>query len=424
MASKEALLQAVDEHRDQLLTLLERLISFETMSPPARNTVAIQQFIDAELTQDGFETKRVPFYEGDELLSAQKNGSDAKNYHSLLLNGHVDVATVDRDSWHTDPFKLTQKGDLLFGRGVSDMKGGIASFMYLFSLFKQLGIDLPGDLRFQSVVGEEAGEAGTKTLLKNGETADFAVVGDTSNMNFQGQGGVITGWITLKSPHIYHDGNRAAMITTGGGLKAANMVEKMMVVIQALEKLEQYWGITKSYPGFAPGIDTINPAYIEGGLHPAYIPSEAKLWITVHFYPDENVDDITHEIENQVIAAAKADPWLKDNLPTFKWGGDSLLADKGEVFPSLELDPHHPGMQTLQKSFTEVTGEQPTLGMSPSVSDSGWFGYYHIPAVDFGPGTMEQAHSDNESLSFKQLLEYTRIMAAFIYDWCHSKGEQ
>nr|WP_252893224.1 M20/M25/M40 family metallo-hydrolase [Lentilactobacillus otakiensis] len=100
------------------------------------------------------------------------------------------------------------------------------------------------------------------------------------------------------------------------------------------------------------------------------------------------------------------------------------MADKGEVFPSLELDPHHPGMQTLQKSFTEVTGEQPTLGMSPSVSDSGWFGYYHIPAVDFGPGTMEQAHSDNESLSFKQLLEYTRIMAAFIYDWCHSKGEQ
>lgn len=125
-----------------------------------------------------------------------------------------------------------------------------------------------------------------------------------------------------------------------------------------------------------------------------------------------------------MIAAAKSDPWLKDNLPTFKWGGDSLLADKGEVFPSLELDPHHPGMQTLQKSFTEVTGEQPTLGMSPSVSDSGWFGYYHIPAVDFGPGTMEQAHSDNESLSFKQLLEYTRIMAAFIYDWCHSKGEQ
>ncbi len=93
-----------------------------------------------------------------------------------------------------------------------------------------------------------------------------------------------------------------------------------MVVIQALEKLERYWGITKRYPGFAPGIDTINPAYIEGGLHPAYIPSEAKLWITVHFYPNENVDDITQEIEKQVIAAAKADPWLRDNLPTFQMG--------------------------------------------------------------------------------------------------------
>lgn len=424
MTDKQALLQAVDAHQNQLLALLDRLISFETMSPPARNTVAIQRFLDDKLTKIGFKTKQEAFYDGDELLSAEKPGTDAANYHSLLLNGHVDVATVDRQSWHTDPFKLVHEGDLLYGRGVSDMKGGISSFVYIFSLLQQLGIDLPGDLRFQSVVGEEAGEAGTKTLLKNGETADFAVVGDTSNLKFQGQGGVVTGWITLKSPHIYHDGNRAAMITTGGGLKAANMIEKMMVVIQALEKLEQYWGITKRYPGFAPGIDTINPAYIEGGLHPAYIPSVTKLWITVHFYPNENVDDITHEIEDQVLAAAKADPWLRDNLPTFTWGGDSLLVDKGEVFPSLELDPDHPGMKALESSFAEVAGKQPTLGMSPSVSDSGWFGYCHIPAVDFGPGTMEQAHSDNESLSFQQLLTYTKIMAAFIYDWCHSKGEK
>ncbi len=119
------------------------------------------------------------------------------------------------------------------------------------------------------------------------------------------------------------------------------------------------------------------------------------------------MDDITKAVEEQVIAAAKADPWLRDNLPTFSWGGDSLLADKGEVFPSLELDSDHPGMQTLEQSYTEVAGHAPTISMSPSVSDSGWFGYYHIPAVDFGPGTMEQAHSDNESLSFQQLLEYT-----------------
>jgi acetylornithine deacetylase len=424
LATKQQLLQAVDENQDQLLTLLDRLISFETTSPPARNTIAIQKFIVEQLATAGFETKQTPFYQGDELVSGQKAGSDPERYHSLLLNGHVDVATIDRDSWDTDPFKLTRQGDVLLGRGVSDMKGGMASFLYVFSLLHQLGIELPGDLRFQSVVGEEAGEAGTKTLLKNGETADFAVVGDTSNMNFQGQGGVITGWITLKSPHIYHDGNRAAMISTGGGLEAANMIEKMVVVIQALEKLERYWGITKHYPGFAPGIDTINPAYIEGGLHPAYIPSEAKLWITVHFYPDENVDDITKAVEEQVIAAAKADPWLRDNLPTFSWGGDSLLADKGEVFPSLELDSDHPGMQTLEQSYTEVAGHAPTISMSPSVSDSGWFGYYHIPAVDFGPGTMEQAHSDNESLSFQQLLEYTRVIAAFIFDWCHLKGDQ
>ncbi len=74
MATKQQLLQAVAENQDQLLTLLDRLISFETTSPPARNTIAIQKFIVEQLATAGFETKQTPFYQGDELVSGQKAG--------------------------------------------------------------------------------------------------------------------------------------------------------------------------------------------------------------------------------------------------------------------------------------------------------------------------------------------------------------
>lgn len=198
----------------------------------------------------------------------------------------------------------------------------------MFELLHRCDVSLPGDLKFQAVVGEDLGEAGTKTLLKQGEAADFAIVGDTSNLELQGQVGVITSWITLKSPHTYHDGNLRAMVQTGGGLQAASMVEKMPIVIEALQKLERYWGITKSYPGFAPGSDTINPAYIEGGIHPAFIADACRLWITVHFYPNERVEAIEAEVEEAVKAACLADPWLRDCPPTFSWGGDSMLVDR------------------------------------------------------------------------------------------------
>lgn len=416
---QQRLQQAIDEQQSSLLEILGKLVGFNTVSPPARNTSDIQAFVAQQLEQNGFEVKSQPFYNEDALVSGRLRGQDPHQHHSLLLNGHVDVAALtDLDRWQTDPFKLVKHGDDLFGRGVSDMKGAVATFLYLFKLLHQLDVQLPGDLLFQSVVGEEAGEAGTKTLLEQGETADFAVVGDTSNLAFQGQGGVVTGWITLKSPHTYHDGNRVNMVRAGGGLNAASMVEKMPVVIEALQKLEHFWAVTKQYPGFPAGTNTINPAYIEGGIHPAFVANECKLWITVHFYPDETIDQVTHEIETAVTAATEADPWLKNIPPTFSWGGESMLVDKGEVFPPLAIDQTATAIQLLSQSHLQQLGEEPVINMSTSVTDGGWFDFYHIPAVTYGPGKMEQAHSDNETAQLSQLLDYTKILADFVLKWC------
>lgn len=184
MASiKEQLLTAIDQYQGDLLKQLDRIVAFNTVSPPARNTAKLHQFIHDELEEYGFDAKQQDFYDGDQLLSATKSGTHSDNHHSLILNGHVDVAALEnRDEWQTDPFKLIKRGDTLIGRGVSDMKGAVAAYLFIFQLLKKLNIELPGDLKFQSVVGEELGEAGTKTLLKQGEKADFAIVGDTSGI--------------------------------------------------------------------------------------------------------------------------------------------------------------------------------------------------------------------------------------------------
>lgn len=418
----EKLIGQVDERKQELIELVSTLIEFETPAPPARNTKDIQSFIEKYLKELSFHTDMWDVYPNDPNLVGVKAGINRDEYNSLIINGHVDVAEIRPDEkWITDPFKPIVTDNKIIGRGAADMKGGLAGALFAIRLLHEAGMTLKGDLIFQSVIGEEVGEAGTLQCCERGYTADFALVVDTSDLHIQGQGGVITGWITLKSPETYHDATRRDMIHAGGGLFAASTIEKMTKIIDGLRELEQHWAITKQYKGFPPGSNTINPAVIEGGRHPAFIADECKLWITVHYYPNETYQDVVKEIEEHLLALAQADPWLKEHPPTFTWGGSSMIVDKGEIFPSLEVDPMHPGVQTLSKTHEAIHNEQAKVDVSPSVTDGGWFGQVGIPAAIYGPGDFKNAHAVNESCSIDQLVQFTQTMIRFIYQWTNIK---
>jgi acetylornithine deacetylase/succinyl-diaminopimelate desuccinylase family protein len=414
----------VEARKEELIKLLGDLIAFPTVSPPARNTNAVQEFIKSYLEDLGFKTEKWEVYPGDSNVVGVLAGEASKQYHSLIINGHVDVAEIGDDrEWDSSPFQAVIKDQYIYGRGTADMKGGIAASLLAIKLLKDLGITLKGDLQFQSVIGEEVGEAGTLACTERGYTADYAVVVDTSDLHIQGQGGVITGWITIQSKETFHDGLRRKMIHAGGGIKGASAIEKMMKIIAGLQELERHWAVTKSYEGFPPGTNTINPAVIEGGRHAAFVADRCALWVTVHFYPNEDFEAVIKEIEDHIAAVAAADPWLRENPPQFVWGGKSMIVDRGEIFPSLEIDPEHPGTRLLVDSFEKLTSQKPDVGMSTTVTDAGWLGRAGIPTVIFGPGKLEDAHSVNEKVEIRQLLDFTKVLAVFIAKWCNTRKE-
>lgn len=414
----------VENRKSELFKLLSRLVAFPTVSPPARNTNEVQIFIKEYLEDLGFETDMWDVYPGDPNVVGILQGESSAQYKSLIINGHVDVAEVGDDKeWYESPFAAYIKDAFIYGRGVADMKGGIAASLIAIKLLKELGITLNGDLQFHSVIGEEAGEAGTLACTEKGYTGDFAVVVDTSDLQIQGQGGVITGWITVQSKETYHDGIRRKMIHAGGGVTGASAIEKMMKIISGLQELERHWAVTKTYEGFPPGTNTINPAVIEGGRHAAFVADRCALWVTVHFYPNEDYQEIIQEIEQHIGAIAAADPWLRDNPPQFVWGGKSMIVDRGEIFPSLEIDSDHPGTLALTHSFEKMLTQSATVGMSTTVTDAGWLGRAGIPTVIFGPGKLENAHAVNEKVEIQQLLDFTKVLAAFIAEWCNTRKE-
>ncbi|MDL4839624.1 acetylornithine deacetylase [Aquibacillus rhizosphaerae] len=417
-----SLLEQVDQRQDELIDLLKQLISFQTPAPPARNTKEAQTFIANRLKQQGFSIDMWDVYPNDPNVVGVLKGSESDDFKSLIINGHIDVAEVHEDEeWEVDPFTAIVKENAVIGRGASDMKGGLAGALFAIQLLHEASIPLPGDIIFQSVIGEEVGEAGTLECCKRGYDADFALVVDTSNLDIQGQGGVITGWITVKSKQTFHDATRRSMIHAGGNLFAASAIEKMMKVVDGLQELERHWAITKSYPEFPPGSNTINPAVIEGGRHAAFIADECRLWITVHYYPNETYEQIMKEVEEHISRVAKADLWLSENPPTFKWGGSSMIEDRGEIFPAFEVDSSYLGVKRLKAAHQRILNENPTIGVSPSVTDGGWLADAGIKTAIYGPGDMENAHAVNEQVQIDQLVDYTKVILDFVYSWSNTK---
>ena len=411
-------IEAIDDRQEEIIEFLKALIRFNTTCPPGRNTTPAQHFLEGEFVRRHFTTDLFDVFPGEQDLVGTLKGVGGGR--SIILNGHIDVAEVrEGENWAHDPFEPVVGDGKVYGRGAFDMKGGIAAMMMATDVLQQLGFKLKGDVIVESVVGEEAGEPGTVRCIERGYRGDFAIIPEPFGEIVVGQGGCITVWITIKSPQTLHDGTRMYWIHAGGGMEGASAIEKMVKIIQGLQELERHWAVHKIHPDMPRGMTTINPAVIAGGRHPAFIADECRLWCTIHMLPTETYDDVIREVEDYVGRIAASDLWLREYPPTFKWGGTSLVKDQGEVFPSFDIDPNHPGVQTLVMAFEAVTGKKPNMSRTTTVGDAGWFHKAGIPCVYYGPGgNLSQAHSVDEFVEVNEVLKATKVLALVLMDWC------
>src|ERR1051326_8979056 len=96
---------------------------------------------------------------------------------SLMLNGHTDINALTR-RWRRDPWTPSLEGDRLYGHGVQNMKGGLASIIMAAEAIRRSGVRLAGDLVVACVAGETQGGEGTHVLMERGFRTDAAVVAE------------------------------------------------------------------------------------------------------------------------------------------------------------------------------------------------------------------------------------------------------
>ncbi|QQE81123.1 peptidase [Alicyclobacillus sp. SO9] len=324
---------------------------------------------------------------------------------SIILNGHVDVVPIgDVSQWETDPWSGKILENRLYGRGSTDMKGGLAASIIALQCLVDLNVQLMGDVILESVIDEESGGAGTLATLMRGYTADAAIIPEPTNLHiFAKQQGSM--WFRIKiKGRSAHGGTRYEGISA---------IEKAMYILSTVQSLENVRNarITDPFYKDAPIPIPINVGVIKGGDWPSSVPDNVELEGRMGIAPDETLEQAKRELEDSVLQAAQQDSWLKDNTPVIEWFGARWLPG--------QVGEDHPIVRTIVQGYRDVIQEEPTLKASPWGTDGGLMQTMRdIPFVIFGPGVTEIAHFPNEYVEIDKVMKCSEILAVSLIEWC------
>jgi succinyl-diaminopimelate desuccinylase len=360
------------------LSLAQRLIRCPSVTPAQAGTLDV---LSEVLTGLGFTCTRYPFGEVDNLHA--KWGSGAPH---LAFAGHVDVVPEgDSAGWSHPPYAANVQNDILYGRGVVDMKGAIAAFIAALAHvlpLKQGSISL-------LITADEEGEAvnGTAPLLKAlhdyGERFDACLVGEPTSVERvgdtikNGRRGSLTGDLLVrgKQGHVaYPD-------------LADNPVPKLIKLASVLTALK----LDNGLPDFLPSnLEVVN---LEVGNPTAnVIPAKASALFNVRFNPSYTSASLKQKIVEALDAVGLSYElnWRRPNEPF--------------------LCPAGPLVQAVMAAVNEVTGAAPTLSTSGGTSDARFIANY-CPVVELGLRNAS-AHKVDEQAPVADLLTLEQIYAA------------
>ena len=154
--SEELIINKIEQEKDSYIEFLRKIIQSDSINPPG-NEKNVAIIIEDFLKKSNIKTEIFPFGNNRANLLAFLNESiDGKN---LLYNGHMDTVPADsEEGWKYPPLSATVKRNkLIFGRGSSDMKGGLAAMVIALKILKELKLDVSGNLILNAVADEETG---------------------------------------------------------------------------------------------------------------------------------------------------------------------------------------------------------------------------------------------------------------------------
>ena len=287
----------------------------------------------------------------------------------VVLAGHIDTVPVAGNlPSHTER-------DLLYGCGSCDMKSGVAVQLRLAALLTQPN----RDVTYVFYDGEEV-EEDRNGLLRLSRNSPELLAGDFAVL-LEPTGAVIEGGCqgTLHAEVTAH-GERAHSARSWNGRNAIHGAGEILDVLRGYVAREpEVDGLTYH--------EGLNAVYISGGVAGNVIPDECVVTVNFRFAPDRSVEQAQDYVRG-----------------VFKGWDVSFIDGVAGARPGL-ADP-------AAASLLNVVGGSPRAKLG--LTDVARFAALGMPAVNYGPGDPEVAHTRNEHVSIPQIAECEARMLAWL----------
>src|SRR5450830_1748732 len=313
-------------------------------------------------------------------------GPEAGNTQGgIVLSGHTDVVPVDGQKWDSDPFTLTERDGLLYGRGSCDMKGYIAASLALVPEFMAMPRSKP--LHLALSYDEEIGCAGAPVMLaelkERGIRPEGCVVGEPTNMQVV---------VAHKGINVFNcrvHGRSAHSSLTPQGCNAIEYAARLICTIRDFAdamKAEGPYDTLYDVP-----FSTMTTNQIRAGIAINTIPDLCELTYEFRNLPGMSPEKIQARIQEYV--------------------RDQLLPKMQAEFPDAKIDigaiAGSPALETAeQEAITALvralTGDNVQRKVAYA-TEAGLYQRIGIPTIVCGPGDIIQAHKPNEFVAIAQL---------------------
>ncbi len=393
--NKQTLVNAISE--ELIIDLTRQLVAIPTPNPPGQE-LACAEFIVRQFQGWGIEVELVPkpYPERPQVVAWLRGSGDGP---TLILNAHMDtVGAGNRAAWDYPPFQVTQEGSRLYGRGTCDMKGSLAVGMVILKTLHEAGVQFPGTLMLQAPMGEEMDEPGTRTLLQEGYTGDFAIVLEPTDLRIgPASRGVSWFEIVLASPSIHC------------GLASAETPDVMAVFARIASALTayHYHVAAKKHP-LSPS-PSCRITRVEAGEAHNSLAGRCRFTIDRRMVPGETVEQVTAELLAILDQELTQTPDITYQLQFLEWN------------EPVQAPIDSPLVKTLEKNIAEIDGREPEIWAVPYGCDVRNFIYDQgIPAVNFGAGDYRVCHQPNEYVTVEGLLACARVVMGTAVDLLQS----
>lgn len=405
------LARRVDGSLDRLIAVTQRLVAVASPNPPS-DTFDVARVAEALLREiPGIEIERVePAPRIVSLIGRIRGRAPGRR---LIFNGHLDTfPLLENLPWTVPPLGGVLKDGKLYGRGVCDMKGGIACSLLAAMLLAENRDAWEGEIVLTLAGDEEnMGSLGSGYLLEHFPHAagDANICGDVGSPKVVrfGEKGLM--WVEVEATGAPAHGAHVH--------KGTNAIDRLRSALDYLKQLEdvpfQSPPVVTSAIGKAKPISeplsgageadtlsrvTVNIGTIEGGTSPNLVPTHAIARADIRLPVGITTD----------VLAAKLDEWLGP-LEGVSWKAIRRFE------PSF-TDPGHEIVTRTATVAAEVLGETPAVNMRVGGSDSRWYRLFGVPTVVLGLTPFNMGGPD-EHVLVDELLAVAKIHTLVAYDF-------